>query len=75
MKERVELYRKEMKEGDKKLRADLESTRDQLRSEISAKGEEITKMRILLATTVVGSVNPQFFGILLVLYGTLLPII
>ncbi len=75
LKERVELYRKEMKEGDKKLRADLESTRDQLRSEISAKGEEITKMRILLATTVVGSVNPQFFGILLVLYGTLLPII
>jgi hypothetical protein len=75
LKRLVEQHHKEMKDGDKKLRADLESTRDQLRSEISAKGEEIAKMRSLLATTVVGSVNPQFFGVLLLLYGTALPLI
>lgn len=75
LEKRIDEIRKEMHDGEKRLRADLESTREQLRSEIHEKAKEIAEVRSLIATTVVGSVNPQFFGILLVLYGTALPLV
>jgi hypothetical protein len=64
-----------MKNGDETLQRAIESAKEELRSEHIDEGRKIAEMKSLLKNTVVGSVNSQFFGILLVFYGTTLPII
>lgn len=75
LEKRIEEFYKEMKNGDETLQRAIESAKEELRSEHIDEGRKIAEMKSLLKNTVVGSVNSQFFGILLVFYGTTLPII
>jgi hypothetical protein len=75
LEKRIEEFYKEMKNGDKALQKAIESAKEELRSEHIDEVRKIAEIKSLLKTTIVGSVNSQFFGILLVFYGTALPII
>jgi hypothetical protein len=74
LEKRIKELRKDMKDGEETLRRIIESAKQELKSELLEKGRSIAEMKSLLKTTVVGSVNAQFFGILLVFYGTALPL-
>ena len=74
LEKRIEEFYKEMQNRDETLQKAIESAKEELRSELIEKGRKIAEIKSLLETTVVGSVNSQFFGILLVFYGTALPI-
>lgn len=74
LEKRVEELYKEMKSGEDSLRQATGTVGEELRSALSEERIKITKIETLLETTAVGSVNFQFFGILVVCYGTALPL-
>ena len=70
---RVEQNYQEMKAGDKELRKNIESIKQEMRSTRSEILKMIAEQKSLVASIIVGEANLQFFGILLVIYGILLP--
>ena len=74
LEKRIEEYRKEMTNGDDALRNEIISAKQELRAELSEKGRELAEVQSVLVTAVVSGVNSQLFGILLICYGTFLPI-
>ena len=72
---RLNAFRQEAKTRDEELHKKIESIRQAMMSDRSEILKKVTELESLIATTVVGEANSQFFGILLVFYGTLLPVI
>jgi hypothetical protein len=64
----------EVSKTEERLRKRIESVKAELKSELSEKAKSIAEIESRLVATVVGSANSQVFGILLVFYGTILPL-
>lgn len=71
----VERFRLEMGEKEQKLRGSIEAVRQEMRAGHSEINKKISDVERPMATAVIGGANLQFFGILLVFYGTLLPVL
>ena len=75
LEKRTEDYHQEMRANDDELQKNIESVKQEMRSGRSEDHKKIAEVESLVAQVVVGGANSQFFGILLVLYGTLLPVL
>lgn len=72
LKSRIATCFEDASRSDQEIREKIESVKMELSSEVQKSNKSIAEVRSKLESATIGSVNPQFFGVLLAIYGTVL---